>query len=166
MPRRSTNECHNLYVSARFTVSQLQREDAFIADYRDLRIQLWPDCKEDCDREISEILADPVRWAVFVVSLDGQKAIGFLEVKLRDYAEGASSSPVAYIEGWFIAGEHRRQGLGRALVEAAEKWAADRDCKEIASDTQINNRVSIAAHRQLGYKEVERIVCFLRHLKH
>jgi aminoglycoside 6'-N-acetyltransferase I len=133
--------------------------------YRELRIQLWPECTDDCDREISEILTDPVRWAVFVASLENQQMVGFLEIRLRDCAEGASSSPVAFIEGWFVLPEHRRQGLGKALVQAAENWAASRGCIEIASDTQIDNRVSIAAHERLGYKQVEQLVCFLKRLK-
>lgn len=91
--------------------------------------------------------------------------VGFLEIRLRDCAEGASSSPVAFIEGWFVLPEHRRQGLGKALVQAAENWAASRGCIEIASDTQIDNRVSIAAHERLGYKQVEQLVCFLKRLK-
>ena len=147
------------------TVRQLVSGDTLIEDYRDLRIELWPDCKEDCDREIATMLASPERWAVFVVSLEDDKAVGFLEVSLRDYAEGANSAPVAYLEGWFVADEHRRRGLGKALVKAAENWAILRGCSEIASDTWIENEVSIAAHQRLGYKEVERQVCFLKQLE-
>jgi aminoglycoside 6'-N-acetyltransferase I len=147
------------------TVRQLQPDDALIKDYRDLRLELWPDCKEDCNREIAAMLANPERWAVFVASLEDGKAAGFLEVSLRDYAEGANSSPVPYLEGWFVADEYRRRGLGKALIKAAEEWAILRGCSEIASDTWLENAVSIAAHERLGYKEVERQVCFLKQLK-
>ena len=146
------------------TVRQLLEEDALLAGYRDLRIQLWPDCREDCHRETTEILAHTARWAVFAVSLDGETVLGFLEVSLRDYAEGASSSPVAYIEGWFVVPEYRRRGMGAALVSAAETWAVSRGCREIALDTLLENVLSIAAHNRLGYIEVERQVCFLKRL--
>ncbi len=148
----------------RFSIKQLRSEDSEIAAYRDLRVQLWPDCKENCDREIGEIFADPARWAVFVALLENRTAGGFLEIRLRDCAEGASSSPVAYIEGWFVAVEYRRRGLGKALVKAAENWAVAQGCSEIGSDTQPDNSLSIAAHERLGYKEVERLVCFLKQL--
>lgn len=147
-----------------FSIKRLCSGDAALATYRDLRIQLWPDCREDCDQEIRDILRDSTRWAVFLAVID-ETAAGFLELRLRDCAEGATSSPVAYIEGWFVALEYRRQGLGTALVKAAENWASARGCREIASDTQPENRVSIAAHEQLGYKQVERLVCFLKQLE-
>jgi aminoglycoside 6'-N-acetyltransferase I len=35
---------------------------------------------------------------------------------------------------------------------------------EIASDAELDNAAGIAAHRALGYEEVERIVCFRRSL--
>ena len=151
-------------MSPSFAVRQLQQRDTFLTRYRDLRIQLWPDCTNDCDREIAEILARPTRWAVFVALLEDQP-LGFLEVSLRDVAEGAISSPVAYIEGWFIVPEYRRQGIGKALAKAAENWAVSRGCNEIASDAQIDNAVSIAAYKQLGYREMERLVCFLKQLE-
>ena len=91
--------------------------------------------------------------------------IGFLEVHLRDYAEGAeSSSPVGYLEGLYVDSEYRRQGIGGALVRAGEQWAWSQGCTEIASDAQIDNAVSIELHRRMGYAEVERQVCFLKRL--
>lgn len=35
---------------------------------------------------------------------------------------------------------------------------------EIASDSDLDNADGIAAHRALGYEEVERVVCFRRSL--
>jgi hypothetical protein len=35
---------------------------------------------------------------------------------------------------------------------------------EIASDSELENADAIAAHRALGYEEVERVVCFRRSL--
>ncbi len=152
-------------MQSRFTVRQLERGDALLSGYRSLRIQLWPDCAGDCDREIEEILSAPDGWAVFVASLDGQKAVGFIEVRLREFAEGAYSSPVAFIEGWFVIVEQRRFGLGSALVKATENWAVSKGCQELGSDTQVNNFLSIQVHERLGFKEVERLVCFLKQLE-
>jgi aminoglycoside 6'-N-acetyltransferase I len=42
------------------------------------------------------------------------------------------------------------------LVEAAEKWASEQGCREMASDTNPDYPVSPAAHAALGYLEVER----------
>jgi aminoglycoside 6'-N-acetyltransferase I len=108
-----------------------------------------------------EILADS-RWGVFVARIDTGAVVGFLEVRLRDYAEGAESSPVGYLEGLYIAAEYRRQGIGAALLRAGEQWAWSRGCSEITSDAQIDNAISIELHKRMGYSEVERQVCFLK----
>ena len=135
-----------------------------MSDYRSLRIRLWPDCRDDCDREVAEILANSARWAAFIVSVNGQGAAGFIEVRLREFAEGTGSSPVAFVEGWFILPEQRRRGLGKALMKAAENWAASQGCAELGSDTQADNDLSIEVHKQLGFQEVERLVCFLKRI--
>ena len=98
------------------------------------------------------------------VESTGGGLCGFIEVSLRDYAEGCQTSPVAYIEGWYVDAESRRHRLGTRLVQAAEAWARRHGLKEIASDTQIENAVSIQAHKVLGYEEVERLVCFRKAL--
>jgi aminoglycoside 6'-N-acetyltransferase I len=71
---------------------------------------------------------------------------------------------VPFIEGWFVEPAWQRRGIGRALVAAAETRAREMGYTEIASDAELDNAGGIAAHRALGYDEVERIVCFRRSL--
>jgi GNAT superfamily N-acetyltransferase len=61
-----------------------------------------------------------------------------------------------YIEGIYVRPECRRQGIGRALVAAAEEWAISRGCSEMASDCLLENSESEFFHRELGYSVVER----------
>jgi aminoglycoside 6'-N-acetyltransferase I len=93
-----------------------------------------------------------------------QALIGFVEVSLRPYAEGCNSSPVGYLEGWYVAPQYGRSGVGRRLVETAEDWARARGCLEMASDTELHNTQSQRAHARLGYQEVVRLVCFRKSL--
>jgi len=60
--------------------------------------------------------------------------------------------------------EHRRCGVGRALVAAAEAWARSQGCTEMASDAQLDNRVSLEAHEALGFEVVDRCVHFRKRL--
>jgi aminoglycoside 6'-N-acetyltransferase I len=69
---------------------------------------------------------------------------------------------VGYIEGWYVAPEARRQGLGRRLVTTAETWARNAGYREMGSDALLGNDLSVRAHAALGYREVCRIVCFRR----
>lgn len=130
-----------------------------------LRATLWPDCPaEEHEREMGKILQNPERDVVFVsVGPDGH-LLAFLEVSLRPSAPGCTSSPVGYLEGWYVEPDARREGIGRALVAAAEEWARSRGCQEMASDAEVDNRLSHVAHGRLGYEEVERLVHFRKAL--
>lgn len=103
--------------------------------------------------------------AVFVADRGDGKLAGFVEIGSRAYAEGCVSTPVAFLEGWYVDPDARRSGLGRRLVEAAESWATEQGYVEIASDTEIENEISLRAHIALGYDEVERQICFRKALR-
>jgi len=44
------------------------------------------------------------------------------------------------------------------------EWARGRGYREMASDAQLANEISYAAHRQAGYEEVDRVVQFRKAL--
>lgn len=120
------------------TIRPLQPQD--LRAYFALRTALWPDSEADFELEVSKILNNH-RLASFVAEQNGQ-LVGFVEVSLRDYAEGCESSPVGYLEGWYVAPKHRKTGIGRRLVQAAEDWARARGCSEMASDSELSNTPS------------------------
>lgn len=96
-----------------------------------------------------------------LLALDaGQRALGMAELSIRPFAEGCRSTRVAYLEGWYVVPAARHQGVGRALVAAAEAWGRDQGCREFASDIEPANDVSAAAHLALGFQEVGSIRCF------
>lgn len=132
-----------------------------------LRLQqrLWPnETRDDLQEGQRWTLDDPQRNAVFVArSADGQ-LVGFVEAALRDWAEGCPTRPVGYVEGWYVAPDRRRKGVGRRLIEAAERWAISRGCTEMGSDAELSNELSHRAHAALGYREAERIVAFSKRL--
>jgi aminoglycoside 6'-N-acetyltransferase I len=129
-----------------------------------MRLSLWGGIAEEHTHDLDAYFATPQSGVTFVVESTGGGLCGFIEVSLRNYAEGCMTSPVAYIEGWYVDEHCRRRTLGTRLVQAAEAWARRHGLKEMASDTQIANAVSIQAHKVLGYEEVERLVCFTKAL--
>lgn len=145
-------------------IARLAPSDPSVEDYKRLRARMWEIEPALNAEEVEKILQDQEDWAVFIACIDGHRCVGFLEVWLREYAEGASSSPVGYLEGWFVEPEFRCRGIGRSLVIAGEEWARRAGCVEMASDCEVNNVGGIRAHQQTGYREVERIVCFLKSL--
>jgi aminoglycoside 6'-N-acetyltransferase I len=120
---------------------------------------LWP------DHPVAEVESDVAAWDasnVLVAERHGSVLGGFVQLGERGFAEGCWTSPVGYVEGWFVDEDLRRQGVGRALIAAALDWCRSRGYTELASDAQIGNEISIRAHLALGYQLVERIVCFRR----
>ncbi|MBT8219548.1 MAG: GNAT family N-acetyltransferase, partial [Bacteroidia bacterium] len=109
-------------------------------------------------------LIDTRTSTAFLLS-DSEKSLGFVLVGLRiDYVEGATTNPVCYIEGIYIEPDYRRHGYARLLIKEAEKWGKDMNCSQIASDAEINNLTSIEFHKGMGFKEANRVVCFIKDL--
>ena len=129
-----------------------------------MRQGLWPEAPlEYLDFDLDDLLADSDA-GIFVASHADGRLIAFIEASLREYGEGCETSPVGYIEAWYVDPYVRGQKLGRELVHAAEHWAREKGCTEMASDTWLENEGSIAAHLKLGYWEAERLVHFVKRL--
>lgn len=125
-----------------------------------LALQLWPEhTHEALRRDLKQILMG--QDAAFFLA----DAVGFAQCQLRrDYVEGTESSPVGYLEGIFVAEEHRHRGIARQLLAACEAWAKDRGCREFASDCELTNAESLKFHLGMGFEEANRIICFTKRL--
>jgi aminoglycoside 6'-N-acetyltransferase I len=140
-----------------FRVRPMRESD--LAEWFRLRKLLWDqgDDQEHKD-EMLEILGDSESQLVLVAELDDGRRVGFLESSIRPFVEDCHTDHVGYLEGWYVEPEFRRMGVGGALVRAAEKWALEHGCSEMASDAEIDNDASVRAHEKLGYKETSRLV--------
>ncbi len=124
-----------------------------------LRTLLWDEADENDHRqEMVDIIEHADSQLVIVADAGEGKLIAFLEASIRTFAEDCETDHVGYLEGWFVEHDYRQYGIGRALVEFAEKWALGQGCTEMASDAEIGNDVSLEAHARLGYTETSRLV--------
>jgi aminoglycoside 6'-N-acetyltransferase I len=125
-----------------------------------MRYLLWPEHdSEELRTEMEEIKADP-RQPVFVAERPTGGLAGFLEASIHHDTYGTDTRPVGYIEGWYVDSDLRRQGVGGELMAAAEAWASNLGFKEMASDCEIDNWISLQAHLSHGYEDVERLIHF------
>ena len=135
-----------------------------------LRAALWPESSaEEHFKELEPILAGRPSRILPLIYLVAESAaggiLGFIEAALRSYADGCDpSQPVGYVEGWYVTEEHRRRGIGKALLHAAESWARTQGCKEIASDSELDNATSQRAHQATGFQVVGRALLYRKSL--
>lgn len=127
-----------------------------------MRAALWP------EEDAGALAAEAARWlhagadGVFLAEVDGQPA-GMAEASLRHgHVNGTATSPVGFLEAWYVAPPWRGRGIGRALVQAVEAWTRVRGCTELASDARLDNTAGRAAHLACGFAEAERVVFFRR----
>ena len=134
-----------------------------------MRAALWPESSaEEHARELQPILEGtasfPFPLSNLVAETSGQ-LVGFIEVDLRSHADGCDPShAVGFIEGWYVHPGWRGQGIGRKLLSAAEEWARSHGCREMASDTWIDNELSQRVHDAAGYTVVDRCVHYRKTL--
>ncbi|HYK11694.1 MAG TPA: GNAT family N-acetyltransferase [Gemmatimonadales bacterium] len=121
-----------------------------------LRRELWPDeSARDHELAVREYFTGPrgvPREVLVAVDLDGN-VVGFAELSIRNVVDNCTTDRVAYLEGWCVAPTSRRRGIGRVLIEEAERWAVRQGCTEFGSDTNLDNPAAAAAHRALGFIE-------------
>jgi aminoglycoside 6'-N-acetyltransferase I len=117
----------------------------------------------DLCAEFGQIIAKPD--AAFFLAYAENVAIGFAQCQLRyDYVEGTDSSPVGYLEGIYVVEDYRKQGVAKELLNACESWAKAKGCTEFASDCELDNVQSLRFHLNVGFEEVNRIICFTKKL--
>jgi GNAT superfamily N-acetyltransferase len=85
--------------------------------------------------------------ACLLLAVDGSESVGYLLGfrHLTFYANG----PVAWVEEVVVRGRDRGRGIGRALMDAFEEWAAAEGCALVALAT----RRAAPFYLALGYEE-------------
>lgn len=131
-----------------------------------MRDALWPSPAREHASEIDRYFAGEVREPLeALMAFDKQgTAIGMIELSIRAYAEGCDTDRVAFVEGWYVDRDVRGKGVGAALIRAAEEWARSQGCTELASDTEVDNASSTAAHQAVGFVETAVVRCFKKSL--
>lgn len=142
----------------------LKARDIHIETITQLALLLWPG--QDylaLEREMQRYHEDST--AELFVCEENQQIIGFAHVQLRyDYVEGTETTPVGYLEGIYVKEGFRQKGIARKLIEVSQDWSRFMGATEFASDVELHNDVSARFHEKIGFKEVNRIICYKKNL--
>ena len=101
---------------------------------------------------LREELCDP--QSHFLVAADGEQTAGYIGVQ--------EICGTAYVTNVAVSPSYRRQGIGRALVQAAADGARMRQCAEITLEVRESNAPAIALYTQCGFVPVGRRRAFYR----
>ena len=101
-------------------------------------------------RLLSEL--QPGEPDALVLVADGEMGLaGFVEVRLE--YDAFSAAPQAYLASLAVAPEAEGQGLGRALVAAAEDWARARGLPALTLHVFAANTRARGFYASLGFQE-------------
>ena len=139
-----------------FVVRPVQQTD--LQEWFRLRQMLWDELSEQEHQDEMLDIYEHTDSQLVLVAETGGKLVGFLEASIRPFVEDCHTDHVGYLEGWFVENDFRRYGIGRDLVRNAERWARKKGCTEMASDAEVGNDLSLAAHQKIGYEETSRLV--------
>jgi ribosomal protein S18 acetylase RimI-like enzyme len=114
-----------------------------------------------CEQAPPVVLAPPFKndeqGETFIAEVDGEIA-GFVDVRVQNNPAHVffRARRVAFVAQLVVKDEHRKRGVGRALMETAAAWARERDCTEITLNVFEFNEPAQRLYRSLGYETVSR----------
>lgn len=108
------------------------------------------ECAEGIRRDIKHALEDPPSGeALFIAEGARGERVGFLRLqKTRDFFSGKTN---CHISDLAVAHGHDGQGIGRALLDHAHKWAKKQRCALITLAVFPGNERARALYERAGY---------------
>jgi len=111
-------------------------------------------------RRLAAIASDPAQIAL-VAEVDGE-VVGWVHVV---ESTSLQSGALVEIRGLVVDAGARRSSVGRALVEAAEAWAAARGHEVIRVRTDVRRDDARAFYLGVGYEERKQQMLLTRPLR-
>lgn len=88
--------------------------------------------------------------AIFILEKDNEKNIGFISMYVND-----KKSRIAYLIFLAVHENYRKLGLGKELIDKAEKTAIDNRMKKIKLEVKKSNINAIKFYERNGYKYID-----------
>jgi GNAT superfamily N-acetyltransferase len=98
---------------------------------------------------------------LFVAELSSGEIAGFVELARERLID---AEPRVDIAGLVVAETCRGSGIGRMLMERAERWAIERGCRVVHLRTNVKRAGAHAFYERLGYHHTKTQKTFVKHL--
>jgi len=97
----------------------------------------------------------------FIVAEAEGRVLGWVHVEMAEYVESGS---FAVIGGLVVDREHRRQGIGEALMAEAEAWVRTQGCGVLRLWSSTSRAPAHRFYTALGYRKVKTQYSFVKPL--
>ena len=98
---------------------------------------------------------------IYVACLPDDDVVGWIDVHISHHLQAA---PRAEIGGLVVASGARSRGIGRRLVERAERWAADHGMTQMVVRSQISRERAHQFYLRQGYQRTKTSAVFSKDL--
>ncbi|MFL5736409.1 MAG: GNAT family N-acetyltransferase [Actinomycetota bacterium] len=93
-----------------------------------------------------------------IVAVSGEQVVGHLSIRRED---SPTTAHVATL-GIAVAADHRRQGIGSALIAECLRWARGVGVHKVMLSVFPHNAQAIGLYRKFGFVEEGRLVAYSR----
>jgi GNAT superfamily N-acetyltransferase len=143
-----------------YTVRSVAAEDA--ARLAELCGQLgYPAMQAQVERRLEQIQRDE-RHAAFVAESQDGLVLGWVHVILRQLLVADLH---AELGGLIVDEDHRGCGIGRLLMERAERWARERGCQALTLRSNVVRREAHVFYERIGYAVTKTQLAFRKTLR-
>jgi ribosomal protein S18 acetylase RimI-like enzyme len=101
---------------------------------------------------------------IFAAQADNGDIVGFTQL-YRSFCS-VEMKELVYLYDLFVAPQARRQGVARALMDAARRYAVNRGAGRLQLETAITNRPGQALYEDLGWERDEEFYTYNLALLH
>ncbi len=112
----------------------------------------YPAESKDMPERLKKLAADANARAL--VAVDSGTVVGLATIHLRDTIN--HSTPIAQLTLLVVDARVRSQGVGRALVEDAERWARARGARRMVVTTALDRTGAHVFYERIGYTHTGR----------
>lgn len=120
----------------------------------------YPSVTEDIARRMGG-LEGSKEHAVFVAETEGGEVAGWIGLFVLRSVEADARVEIA---GLIVDERFRSQGVGEKLIERAERWARERNCREIGLRSNLIRDRAHKFYERLGYRNVKTQKSFRKQL--
>lgn len=126
--------------------------------WHEYRKSLYSESDDARNLEEMNVIFKSDYWLCQFIEDHNGEPVGLVELSFRNVADGCLSTPVPYLEGFYIVESERNKGLGTKVIRFLIDWCKDKGYSEFATDTELKNKLAQHFYEKAGFKEVDRIV--------